>query len=207
MAAGLATTPISARPSCAAWLKEEGFDVRMETSTAAFADPAIHDLSLIVPIFTMSKIEKDEAANLCAAVRGGVGLARQSRRHGRRVPRCRGIPVHVRRAVGRPSRQHHRLLGRRDEARRSDHGRHQGLRIPLRAVLHARRPGATKCWRRPPSPASTRPGPRASSCPSPGRSTTAEGGCSICSLGHRAYELDVPEMKTILRRGMVWAAR
>ena len=39
------------------WLKAEGFEVRVETTTAAFADPAVHDLSLIVPIYTMSKIE------------------------------------------------------------------------------------------------------------------------------------------------------
>ena len=37
------------------WLTEDGFDVRAETTTRAFADP--------------------EIANLCAAVRGGVGLA------------------------------------------------------------------------------------------------------------------------------------
>jgi type 1 glutamine amidotransferase len=28
-----------------------------------------------------------------------------------------------------------------------------------------------------------------------------------CSLGHRAYELDVPEIRTMLTRGMLWAAR
>ena len=42
-------------------LTEDGFKVRVENTTAAFADPAIHDLSLIVPIVTMSKIEKEEA--------------------------------------------------------------------------------------------------------------------------------------------------
>jgi type 1 glutamine amidotransferase len=57
------------------WLHEDGFSVRMATETAAFADPSIHELSLIVPIFTMSKIEKDEVANLVKAVEGGVGLA------------------------------------------------------------------------------------------------------------------------------------
>ena len=57
------------------WLKREEFDVRIETTTAAFADPAIHELSLIIPIYTMSKIEKSEVLNLCAAVRAGVGLA------------------------------------------------------------------------------------------------------------------------------------
>ena len=56
-------------------LTEQGFKVRVETSTKAFEDPAIADLSLIVPIITMSKIEKDELANLTGAVREGVGLA------------------------------------------------------------------------------------------------------------------------------------
>ena len=40
-------------------LEEDGFAVERRT-TAAFADPAIRELSLIVPIYTMSKIEKDE---------------------------------------------------------------------------------------------------------------------------------------------------
>jgi len=59
----------------AGMLVSHGFKVRVETTTRAFADPAIADLSVIVPIFTMSTIEKDEAANLSQAVRGGVGLA------------------------------------------------------------------------------------------------------------------------------------
>ena len=57
------------------WLHEDGYSVRMATETSAFADPSIHELSLIIPIFTMSKIEKAEAENLTQAVEGGVGLA------------------------------------------------------------------------------------------------------------------------------------
>jgi hypothetical protein len=60
---------------CAGMLREEGFDVRIENSTAAFADPAIRDLNLIIPVITMSKIEKDPCAMLTGAVRDGVGLA------------------------------------------------------------------------------------------------------------------------------------
>jgi type 1 glutamine amidotransferase len=56
-------------------LEEDGFKVHLENTTEAFADPSIKDLSLIVPIFTMSKIEKEEVAMLTAAVEGGVGLA------------------------------------------------------------------------------------------------------------------------------------
>ncbi|WP_213958346.1 ThuA domain-containing protein [Variovorax sp. dw_954] len=59
----------------AGMLASHDFKVRVETTTRAFADPSIADLSVIVPIFTMSKIEKDEAANLAHAVRNGVGLA------------------------------------------------------------------------------------------------------------------------------------
>lgn len=57
------------------WLHEDGFSVRVENDTAAFGDPSIHDLSLIIPIFTMSKIDKEHAQNLAKAVENGVGLA------------------------------------------------------------------------------------------------------------------------------------
>jgi Uncharacterized protein conserved in bacteria len=57
------------------WLHEDGFSVRTATETSAFADPAIHDLSLIIPIYTMSKIAKEEVENLTKAVENGVGLA------------------------------------------------------------------------------------------------------------------------------------
>jgi type 1 glutamine amidotransferase len=56
-------------------LEEDGFKVRVEDSTQAFAEPAIHELSLIVPIVTMSKIEKEEAKNLANAIENGVGIA------------------------------------------------------------------------------------------------------------------------------------
>ena len=56
-------------------LRSEGFAVRVETSTRAFADPSVADMSLIVPICTMQKIEKDELENLTQAVRNGAGLA------------------------------------------------------------------------------------------------------------------------------------
>lgn len=56
------------------WLHEDGFSVRMETDPAVFGDPSIHDLSLIVPIYTMSKIDQAHAKNFAAAVEGGVGV-------------------------------------------------------------------------------------------------------------------------------------
>ena len=55
-------------------LEAHDFNVRVETSTTAYADPAIHNLNLIVPMITMSEIGKEEVANLCAAVKSGVGM-------------------------------------------------------------------------------------------------------------------------------------
>jgi type 1 glutamine amidotransferase len=57
------------------WLHEDGFTVQMATSTAAFADPGLADLSLIIPIMTRGEIEKNEVDNLVKAVESGVGLA------------------------------------------------------------------------------------------------------------------------------------
>ncbi len=55
-------------------LRGHGFEVYIENTTEAFADPALKDLSLIVPIYTMSTIEREELTNLCQAVESGVGL-------------------------------------------------------------------------------------------------------------------------------------
>jgi type 1 glutamine amidotransferase len=56
-------------------LTGHGFDVRLEEGTSALADPGIAQLDLIVPVITMSTIEKPELENLTAAVSGGTGLA------------------------------------------------------------------------------------------------------------------------------------
>ena len=122
----------------AGMLRESGFKVYLETSTEAFADPALKDLSLIVPIMTMSKIEKEELANLSAAVRGGVGLAGQ---HGGMADAFRevtGIPIYLRRPVGRPSRQRHRLPGGYHTAGRSGDAGPVQLRVSLGTILYAR---------------------------------------------------------------------
>ncbi len=70
-------------------LREAGFAVAVEHGTAAFADPALHQLALIVPICTMMTIERAELDNLCAAVEGGVGLGGY---HGGMGDAFRGAP-------------------------------------------------------------------------------------------------------------------
>ena len=56
-------------------LTEHGFDVHLEPGTSCLADPKISEFDLIVPVITMSTIEKPELENLTRAVRQGTGLA------------------------------------------------------------------------------------------------------------------------------------
>jgi type 1 glutamine amidotransferase len=42
-------------------LSDNGFDVRIEQGTSALANPAIGDFNLIVPVVTMSTIEKPDS--------------------------------------------------------------------------------------------------------------------------------------------------
>ncbi|MFN3844585.1 MAG: ThuA domain-containing protein [Paracoccaceae bacterium] len=60
----------------AGWLREAGMDVQVTDSLACFDDPAaLVDLSLIVPVWTMSDISAEQARNVASAVASGVGLA------------------------------------------------------------------------------------------------------------------------------------
>jgi len=56
-------------------LAAHDFDVSVKEGTSAYADPELGRFDLIVPAITMSTIEKEESANLRAAVRAGTGLA------------------------------------------------------------------------------------------------------------------------------------
>lgn len=61
---------------CADLLRAAGATVQVSDSLACFDDAAaLADFDLIVPIWTMSSIEKHQSENVAAAVQSGVGLA------------------------------------------------------------------------------------------------------------------------------------
>lgn len=60
----------------AGWLRDAGMEVQVSDSLTCFDDAmALKELDLIVPVWTMSEIGKDQAENVAAAVAAGVGLA------------------------------------------------------------------------------------------------------------------------------------
>jgi type 1 glutamine amidotransferase len=190
----------------AGMLKDEGFDVRIETSTRTFADPDLAKLDLIVPIYTMSKIEKDEVANLSQAVRGGVGLAGF---HGGMGDAFREAVEYQFMCGGQWVAHPGNIIDYRVDITRSDDPIMEGIDDfdyrseqyymhvdPSNEVL------ATTTFS-----GEHAPWIQGVVMPVVWKRRHGQGRVFYSSLGHVAKEFDVPQMRTILRRGMVWAAR
>jgi uncharacterized protein len=188
------------------WLKAEGFGVRIETTTEAFLDPALKNLSLIIPIYTMSKIEKPEALALCDAVKSGVGLAGH---HGGMCDAFRdnvdyqfmcggqwvahpGNIIDYKVDVTRPDDP---VMAGIDsfEHRSEQYYMHVDPAIEVLATTTFNADHAA--W------------VDGVVMPVVWKKRFGQGRVFYSSLGHRAYELDVPEIRTLMTRGMLWAAR
>ena len=68
-------TPLASAEIVAAMLRAHQYAVTVSNGTQSFADPDLPGHDLIVPMITMSTIEKPELDGLIAAVRAGTGLA------------------------------------------------------------------------------------------------------------------------------------
>jgi len=190
----------------AGMLQEEGFKVHLETSTKAFASPRLHTMSLIVPIFTMSKIEKDEVANLSQAVREGTGLAGY---HGGMGDAFREAVEYQFMCGGQWVAHPGNIIDYRVTITRPDDPVMQDIRDfdyrseqyymhvdPSNEVLATTTfSGEHAFWI------------EGVVMPVVWKRRHGHGSVFYSSLGHVAKEFEVPEMRTILRRGMVWAAR
>lgn len=68
--------PEKVGPMFADWLRDAGMEVTLTDSLACFDEAeAVKGYDLIVPVWTMSKIAKEQALNVCAAVAAGTGIA------------------------------------------------------------------------------------------------------------------------------------
>lgn len=187
-------------------LREEGFTVFSENTTEAFADPSIHDLSLVVPLITMAKIEKEELTNLTAAVRGGVGLGGY---HGGMGDAFRDQPEYQFMVGGQWVAHPGNIIDYRVDVTRPDDLVMQGIEsFPYRSeqyYMHVDPSNEVL--------ATTRfNGEHAAwidgvVMPVVWKRRYGQGRVFYSSLGHVASEFAVPQMATILRRGLVWAAR
>lgn len=188
------------------WLAEDGFEVEVARDTSALADPALSELSLIVPIFTMASIEKSQAVNLASAVESGVGLAGH---HGGMADAFRDS-VEYQFVVGGQWVAHPgNIIDYRVDVIRPDDPIMEGIESfpftseqyymhvdPSNEVLATTRFSGEHAW-----------WIKDVTMPVVWKRRHGKGRVFYCSLGHQAREFDVPEFSTIMRRGLNWAAR
>jgi type 1 glutamine amidotransferase len=190
----------------AGMLRDEGFEVRLETSPSVFADPAIHQLSVIVPIYTMGRIEKEEAANLSSAVQGGVGLAGF---HGGMCDAFRESTTYQFICGGQWVAHPGNIIDFRVHIKRRDDPIVAGLDDfdyrseqyymhvdPANEVL------ATTTFS-----GEHAPWIEGVVMPVAWKRRHGMGRVFYSALGHVAQEFGVPQMRTMFRRGLLWAAR
>ena len=188
-------------------LQEAGFKTYVENTTEAFADPSIAELNLIVPIFTMSKIEKEELDNLTRAVQGGVGLAGF---HGGMGDAFREAVEYQFMVGGQWVAHPGNIIDYTVEIAKPDDPIMRGLPVsfPYRSeqyYMHVDPSNEVL--------ATTRFGGAHASwidgvvMPVVWKRRHGKGRVFYSSLGHVAAEFTHPEMREILRRGMLWAAQ
>ena len=188
------------------WLHEDGFSVRIENDTKAFADPDIFKLSLIIPIFTMSKIEKGEVENLAKAVESGVGMAGH---HGGLTDAFRDSVEYHFLTGGQWVAHPGNIIDYRVNITKPDdpimHGISDFDYTSEQYYLHVDPANEVLAT-------TTFSGEHAYwidgvVMPVVWKRRYGRGRVFYSSLGHKAEEFDVPEMATMIRRGMNWAAR
>jgi type 1 glutamine amidotransferase len=189
-----------------AMLEEEGFSVRLANTLGAFADPDIANLSLIVPIFTMAKIDKAEVANLSKAVEGGVGLGGY---HGGMGDAFRDSVDYQFMVGGQWVAHPGNVIDYTVTITRPDDPIVAGIGdFPYRSeqyYMHvdpANEVLATTTFS-----GEHAPWIEGVVMPVVWKRRHGKGRVFYSSLGHVASEFDVPEMRTIVKRGLLWAAR
>lgn len=189
-----------------AMLEEEGFSVRLANTLGAFADPDIANLSLIVPIFTMAKIDKAEVANLSKAIEGGVGLGGY---HGGMGDAFRDSVDYQFMVGGQWVAHPGNVIDYTVTITRPDDPIVAGIGdFPYRSeqyYMHvdpANEVLATTTFS-----GEHAPWIEGVVMPVVWKRRHGKGRVFYSSLGHVASEFQVPQMRTILKRGLLWAAR
>jgi uncharacterized protein len=187
-------------------LEAEGFKVQVEPSTQSYLNPAIHKLSLIVPMVTMSTIAKEEVENLCAAVRGGVGLGGF---HGLMCDSFRNEVEYQFMTGGQWVSHPGNIIDYRVNISKQDDPLVSGIGDfdyrseqyymhvdPANDVLATTTFDGTHC-----------DFIKGVVMPVVWKKIYGKARVFYSALGHTADEFSVPQMKEIVRRGLLWAAR
>jgi uncharacterized protein len=187
-------------------LSSQGFDVTLEQGTSCLLSHNLSAFNLIVPMITMSTIEAGEVEALCAAVRGGAGLGGM---HGLMCDAFRNETEYQFMTGGQwVSHPGNIITYRIDVANTADpvmkeidsfyytseqYYMHIDPKIDVLATTTFT--GEHCDW------------VKGVVMPVVWKTIYGKGRVFYSALGHTADEFAVPEMKTMLERGLLWAAR
>ncbi len=202
--------PLEATELFLPFLKESGFDVTVTDSLEVYADrDFMSDLDLVVQCWTMGDILPDEMRGLRAAVASGTGLAGW---HGGIVDAFRTTTEYLQMTGGQFAAHAHDLVDHTVEIvpERSDHPIVAGLgdftihseqywvlTDPYNDVLATTtiQPREGDPWHEPVT------------VPAVWTRRWGAGKVFVCTPGHQLADLEVPQVRTIVERGMLWASR
>lgn len=187
-------------------LGKHGFEVTIDSTTEAFADERLGEYDLIVPVITMSRIEKEELTNLIASVRAGTGLAGF---HGLMCDSFRNEPDYQFMTGGQWVAHPGNIIDYTVRVSRPDDPIMDGITdFPYRSeqyYMHVDPSNEVLAT-------TTFKGDLFDEIdgvvmPVAWKRRFGKGRVFYSSLGHVADEFAVPQMATILERGALWAAR
>lgn len=188
------------------WLHEDGFSVRMETDLAAFEDAELGGLDLIVPIFTMSSISDAQISGLSEAIKGGTGLAGH---HGGMTDAFRASPLYSFITGGQFVAHPGNAISYAVDIVRPDDPIVAGLKsfnyVSEQYYMHV--DPAIEVLATTTFSGDHAPWVEGVVMPVAWKKVYGAGRVFHSTLGHAVAEFDVPEMATLLRRGVNWAAR
>ncbi len=190
------------------FLKENGFDVKVvDGSMDIYTDEAfMSSLSLIVPAWTMGQISGEQEAGLLKAVRSGVGLAGW---HGGMCDSFRNNTMYQFMTGGNWVEHPGGIIGYTVQISKPEDPIVAGLG---EFAMHSEQyymhtdPG-NEVLATTTISGDTYPWVAGTVMPAVWKRKFGEGRVFYSSLGHVASDFQVPEVKTIMQRGMLWAAR
>jgi type 1 glutamine amidotransferase len=187
-------------------LAGHGFDVAVAQGTACLTQTDLAALDLIVPMITMSVISKEEVTALCDAVRGGVGLGGM---HGQMCDAFRNETEYQFMTGGQWVSHPGNIIDYRVDVTKPDDPVMQGITSfayrseqyymhvdPMNEVLATTTFTGEHCdW------------VKGVVMPVVWKRHYGKGRVFYSALGHTADEFAVPQMRSMLERGLLWAAR
>jgi uncharacterized protein len=187
-------------------LRRHGFDVHLADTLDAYLDAdRLNSLDLIVPVWTMGTITKEQEAGLLEAVKGGVNIAGW---HGGMADSFRNNTAYQFMVGGQWVAHPGDVIDYSVAIVRPDdpitaglndfqmHSEQYYMHVdPSNEVLATTTFGGDHA-----------PWIAGTVMPVAWKRRWGEGRVFYCSLGHKAHDFDVPEARTIVERGMLWAS-